>query len=75
MKWTALMAGETERKFLIEPEIYTDLSTSEKETQYKIYVYENGIDKYDYLLPTRDDAIEFAHEKFGVSREAWQRVE
>ncbi len=71
MKWGAYMAGETERKFLIEPEIYTGAAGSHKETHYKVYIYENGIDKYDYLLPTLNDAFSFIEEKYGLPHDAW----
>jgi hypothetical protein len=43
MKWIACMPSHVDKKFLIESEIFMDVSTSKEEIFYKIYVYENDM--------------------------------
>jgi len=50
MKWIAEFNGSTKLHFVIEQKIYINAKTKEKLPQYKIYIYINGVDTYDYLL-------------------------
>jgi hypothetical protein len=74
MKWIADIVRPKPLHFEIEPEELPDIATGAVTVEYKLYVYENGVDTHDYLQETLEIAMDQAFEDFGVPKNAWRQV-
>jgi len=74
MKWIAKIPAENIH-FEIVPEIFENVSTGIKHTEYYIFRYESGKLTHDYLQEDLETAQSFAKRKFNVLLDAWKQVE
>lgn len=76
MKWIADITVPKPMHFVIEQQKLTCLDPSvPDEFCYYLFVFENGLDLYDYVQDELETAIDFAFRKFNVPKAAWQQVE
>jgi hypothetical protein len=73
MKLRRLEADYKKKKFLIEEEIF--YASQGYEVWSYLYVYENGINTYDYLVKTVDIAMQQSNIQYDVPFDIWTELE
>lgn len=64
MKWVAETTTPRALRFVIEPEIFTDSQGNFPEEHFKIWIYENDKQIYDYLQGSLEIAKRFSLREF-----------